>query len=95
MKILSFVRLAVFLLIVSFTTLPAQAATTYSYDARHRLTGVAYANGRAIAYSYDATSNRLQKALTTGASAGSAGLASRSLNQTAVALRSSQPEDIR
>ena len=42
----------------------AHAAITYSYDARHRLTDATYTDGRAIAYTYDATNNRLQKTMT-------------------------------
>jgi len=51
-------------LLVTFLFDTAHATTTYSYDARHRLTGAAYTDGRAIAYGYDATSNRLQKIMT-------------------------------
>lgn len=35
------------------------ATVSYTYDARHRLTDVAYDNGATVHYSYDATGNRL------------------------------------
>jgi YD repeat-containing protein len=35
------------------------ANMTYAYDPRNRLTGVTYANGSTISYTYDATGNRL------------------------------------
>ena len=51
-------------LLFSFLFDTAHAATTYSYDARHRLIGATYTDGCAIAYTYDTTSNRLQKTMT-------------------------------
>jgi len=46
-------------------SLPAIShAETYSYDAAGRLTGVTYANGSSISYSYDANGNLLSKAIT-------------------------------
>jgi len=55
-----------FFLFASFflITLPVHAETTYSYDARHRLISATYTDGRAIAYSYDVTSNRLSEIMT-------------------------------
>jgi RHS Repeat. len=65
MKIFFFPRplSVVFFLCSSFLFVPlsGHTATTYSYDARHRLTGATYTDGRTIAYIYDATDNRLQE----------------------------------
>ena len=44
------------------------ATVSYTYDARHRLTDVAYDNGATVHYSYDATGNRLTQASAAAAS---------------------------
>ncbi len=44
----------------------ASHAENYTYDVTGRLTGVAYADGSSIAYSYDANGNRLSRTVVTG-----------------------------
>jgi YD repeat-containing protein len=41
-------------------------STAYSYDALGRLTGVTYANGTTIIFSYDANGNRVSVVTTCG-----------------------------
>ena len=57
------IRLASLLMCLSFATGVALAATaTYDYDALGRLTGITYADGKAVIYQYDAAGNRTQVA---------------------------------
>lgn len=37
---------------------PAQAATTYAYDALGRVISITYDNGTVVTYTYDAAGNR-------------------------------------
>ena len=62
---------------VTFTTaallVPLNAfaqSTNYTYDSLNRLTGVVYADGTTIAYTYDASGNRLSTSTSGGCSFG-------------------------
>ena len=55
---------AIFLTVFIVLSSQSAGAVTYTYDARHRLTGAVYDNGVNITYSYDGVGNRLTQETT-------------------------------